>query len=146
MDSLLPAWRRDAEAVRSHLDHHVRHPGEYIRDVGQVPPDNSGSLRLGAAKPDVLSDCVPPPATGELGVVRDQCCAAVGGVDGEGVVRGVVEVRLGRRPALVTGVEKDCADGDGDVIVEKEPQGAGRAQPAAARPRTTAMSSAVSCG
>jgi hypothetical protein len=56
-----------------------------------------------------LSDRVPPAAAGELGVVRDQGGAAVGGVDGEGVVRGVVEVRLGGRPALVARVEQDSA-------------------------------------
>jgi hypothetical protein len=65
----------------------------------------------------VLSDRVLPSATGELGVVRDQGCAAIGGVDGEGVVRRVVEVRLGRRPAFVAGVEEDTPDGDGDVVV-----------------------------
>src|SRR5215204_3992359 len=37
---------------------------------------------------DVLSDRVPSSPAGELGVVGDQGCAAVGGVDGEGVVRG----------------------------------------------------------
>lgn len=66
----------------------------------------------------MLSDRVPPPAARELGVVRDQGCAAVGGVHGERVVRRVVEVRLGRRPALVARVEKDSADGDGDVVVQ----------------------------
>ena len=146
VDLLLPARRRDLDAARSHLDHHVRHPGEYNNDFGQVPPGNSRSLWLGAAEPDVLSDGVPPSATGELGVVRDKGCAAVGRVDGESIVRRVVEVGLGRRPALVARVEKDGADGDGNVIVEKEPQGAGRAQPAAAWPRTAAMSAARSCG
>jgi hypothetical protein len=95
----------------------------------------------------VLSYRVPPPATGELGVVRNQGCAAVGGVDGEGVVRRVVEVRLGRCPALVARVEKDAADGDGNVVVEEEAQDPQGGQPAAARPsRTTATSAAVNCG
>ena len=115
--SLLPSRRRDDEAVGSHLDHHVRHPAEDVHYFRHVLGDNSGRLRLGAAKPDVLSDRVPSPATGELGVVGDEDRAAVGGVDGEGVVRSVVEVGLARRPALVASVEKDSADGDGDVIV-----------------------------
>jgi hypothetical protein len=63
---------------------------------------------LEAAEPDVLSDRVLPSAASELGVARDQGRAAVGGVDGEGVVWRVVEVRLGRRPALVARVEQDA--------------------------------------
>jgi hypothetical protein len=54
----------------------------------------------------------------ELGVVRDQGRVAIRGVDGEGVVRRVVEVRLGRGPALVACVDEDAADGNGDVVVE----------------------------
>lgn len=115
--SLFPAWWRDDQAIGPDFDHHVRHPAEHLHDARQMLAENRGSLRLGAAKPDVLSDRVPSPATGELSVVGDEDRAAVGGVDGEGVVRGVVEVRLARRPALVAGVEKDSADGDGDVVV-----------------------------
>ena len=102
--------------------------------------------RLDTAQPHVLSDGVPAPTAGELGVVRNEGGTAVGRVDGERVVGCFVELRLGRCPALVTGFEKDPANGDGDVVVQNEPHG-GRGQPISARPaRTTAMSSGVSCG
>jgi hypothetical protein len=144
--SLVPSRWRDDEALGSHLDHHVRHPAENTHDFREVLAKNSGRLRLGAAEPDVLSDCVSAPAAGELGVMRDQGRAAVGGIDGESVVRGVVEVRLRRSPAFVAGGEQNAADGDGDVVVEEEPQDASAGQPVAWPSRTTAMSAAVSCG
>lgn len=144
---ILPSRWRDDEAFGSHFDHQVGHTIEQVDNCGQVLGENSGRLRLRAAKPDVLSDCVPAPPAGELGVVRNEGCAAVGGVDGESVVWRVVEVRLGRRPALVARVEQNSADDDGDVIVEEEPQDASGGQPVAAwRSRTTAMSAGVSWG
>jgi hypothetical protein len=54
---------------------------------------------------NVLSDRVPPPAAGELGVVRHQGGAAVGGADGDGVVGRIVEVRLGAE-TIFTGLEQ----------------------------------------
>ena len=71
----------------------------------------------------MLSDCVSAPAASELGVVRDQSCAALSGIDGDGVIRRVVEVRLRGRPAVMARVEQNSADGDSDVVVEEEPQG-----------------------
>jgi hypothetical protein len=66
--SLLPSRRRDPDAVRSHLDHHVRHPVENTHDFREVLAKNSRRLRLSAAEPDVLSDCGrqqrPPSAAG----------------------------------------------------------------------------------
>jgi hypothetical protein len=145
--SLVPSRWRDDEALGPHFDDHVRHPPEDVYHFRQVLGENCGRLRLGAAKPDVLSDRVPAPAASEVGVVGDQGRSTVRGVDGQRVVRGVVEVRLGRRPALVARVEKGSAEGDGDVVVEEEPQDTPGGQPAAAWPsRTTAMSAGVSCG
>ena len=68
--SLFPAWWRDDQAIGPDFDHHVRHPAEHLHDARQMLAENRGSLRLGAAKPDVLSDRVPSPATGELSVVE----------------------------------------------------------------------------
>jgi len=121
--SLLPSRWRDDEALGSHLDHDVRHPAENIHDFGEVLAKNSRCLRLGAAEPDVLPDGVPSAAACELGVVRDQSCAAVSGIDGDSVIRRVVEVGLRGRPAVMARVEQNSADGDGDVVVEEEPQG-----------------------
>jgi len=121
--SLLPPRWRDDEALGSHLDHHVRHPAENTYDFREVLAQNSRRLRLAAAEPDVLPDGVPSPAARELGVVRDQGCAAVGGIDGDSVIGRVIEVRLRGRPALMARVEQNSADGDGDVVVEEEPQG-----------------------
>ena len=71
----------------------------------------------------MLPDGVPSAAACELGVVRDQSCAAVSGIDGDSVIRRVVEVGLRGRPAVMARVEQNSADGDGDVVVEEEPQG-----------------------
>jgi hypothetical protein len=90
---IVTRWQDD-EALGSHLDHHVRHPAENTHDFREVLAENSRRLRLGAAEPDVLPDGVPSPAARELGVVRDQSCAAVSGIDGDCVIGRVVEVRL----------------------------------------------------
>jgi hypothetical protein len=119
---IVTRWQDD-EALGSHLDHHVRHPAENTHDFREVLAENSRRLRLGAAEPDVLPDGVPSPAARELGVVRDQSCAAVSGIDGDSVIRRVVEIRLRGRPAVTARVEQNSADGDGDVVVEEEPQG-----------------------
>ena len=71
----------------------------------------------------MLPDGVPASAARELGVVRDQSRAAVSGIDGDSVIWRVVEVRFRGRPALMARVEQNSADGDGDVVVEEEPQG-----------------------
>ena len=89
--------------------------------------------RLDAAQPHVLPDGVPSPTAGELGVVRDQGGASVRRVDGERIIGGLVELRLGCCPALVTSIEKDPANGDGDIVVQDEPHGDGSADLDAAR-------------
>ena len=94
----------------------------------------------------MLPDSVPSRPARELGVVRDQSCAAVSGIDGDSVIRRVVEVRLRGRPRLLARVEQNSADSDGDVVVEEEPQGGGVQLAAGWPSRTTAMSAAVSSG
>ena len=98
----LVAWRAVGDPALTHLDHPHLVTLQLPFELGDVLLEEFDRLQLMTSQEHVTAERELPATSGGLGVVGDQDCTTVIGVDRYGVVIGTTETRLDNGPAFVS--------------------------------------------